>query len=202
MLRMPTQVGHGDDEAPEHFDSELLHRPNVRLYGPIDDALVRDCLKQIQAARDASEPLVMELTTEGGDAEGGRRIALEVRLYREWHKQETYFVGKTAVMSAGVTIMAAFPKACRFLTPDTELLIHERRLQKTLSLDGPIRANIQIVREMLSQLESAERIEKDGFSELVKGSRITLDELYRRSITCLYLPAAEALKLELIAGVV
>jgi hypothetical protein len=54
--------------------------------------------------------VVLELTTEGGDADGARRMALEIRLCREWHNRDTYFVGKTVVMSAGITIMAAFPR--------------------------------------------------------------------------------------------
>jgi len=74
--------------------------------------------------------------------------------------------------------MAAFPRKHRFLTRDAVLLVHERRIQKTLDLNGPIRANIQIVREMLGQLETAQRIERDGFAELAHGSRIGADGLY------------------------
>ncbi len=179
-----------------------VSQPNVQLYGPISDESVKDVLKQIRAVLDTDEPIVFEVTTEGGDAEGGRRIALEVRLCRKWHNRQTFFVGKTAVMSAGVTIMAAFPKEYRYLTEDAVLLVHERRVQKSLNLDGPMRADIQIVREMLAQLESAERTEREGFAELASGSKIGGDELYERATTNLYLTAQEALELELIAGVI
>jgi ATP-dependent protease ClpP protease subunit len=180
----------------------LLFAPNVRLYGPIDDDCVRSFLDQLSEVRKGQDPLILELTTEGGDAEGGRRIALEVRLCRTWNKRRTIFVGKTAVMSAGVTIMAAFPRDQRFLADDCVLLVHERRLKKTLEVNGPMRANIQIVRELLAQMEVAERIEKEGFAELVQGSRISLDELYERATTNCYLSAKEALELGLIAGII
>jgi ATP-dependent protease ClpP protease subunit len=155
----------------------LLQQPNVRLYGPIDRDSVLDCLEQLRGVLRSDKPVVFELTTEGGDAEGARRIALEVRLLRQWHGRETFFVGKTAVMSAGVTIMAAFANRDRFLTADTVLLVHERRLQKTLELNGPVRADLQKVRELLSQLEFAQRIERDGFAEFAAGSRLDVEEL-------------------------
>ena len=52
------------------------------------------------------------------------------------------FVGKTAVYSAGCTFMAGFPRADRYLTADTVLLIHCRQASETISFDGPIRAHI------------------------------------------------------------
>jgi ATP-dependent protease ClpP protease subunit len=123
-------------------------------------------------------------------------------LLRKKLKREPFFLGKTVVMSAGVTIMGAFPNTHRHLTEDTVLLIHERRLQKTLELNGPIKANIQIVREMMAQLESAERIERIGFEEIAAGSRLSADDLYRRATENCYLTAREALDLGLIAGVI
>ena len=44
------------------------------------------------------------------------------------------FLGKTLVASAGVTVMAAFPKDKRWLTRDAALLIHGRRIVKDLHL--------------------------------------------------------------------
>src|ERR1700712_3785139 len=97
-----------NDRAEDHL--HLLKEPNVRLFGPIGDQSVQDVLGQIRTVLQTDAPVVLELTTEGGDAEGGRRIALEIRLCRKWFGRDTFFVGKTVVMSAGVTIMAAFPK--------------------------------------------------------------------------------------------
>jgi ATP-dependent protease ClpP protease subunit len=179
----------------------FLFEPNVRIYGPIDHDIARDFFAQIEQVSKSGAPLVLELTTEGGDADAARRIALELRLFRK-RQQEIYFVGKTVVMSAGATIMAAFPRQHRYLTEDAVLLIHERRLQKSLDLNGPVRADLQIVREMLAQLEMAAKLEKDGFAELAHGSKLTGEQLYERAKTNLYLTARQALELELIRDVI
>jgi ATP-dependent protease ClpP protease subunit len=182
--------------------TRLLSSPNARLWGPIDQQAANNLLDQIHAVRDAGGPLVLELTTNGGDADGGRRIAQEIRLMRQWHGRETWFLGKTAVMSAGVTIMAAFPKEYRYLTRDCRLLVHERRMQKTIELNGPMAANIQIVKEVLAEIETAEAVEREGFAELVEGSNLTEPQLFERAVHNYYLSAQEALDLGLIAGVV
>jgi ATP-dependent protease ClpP protease subunit len=199
MLQTVKTVGQGAPGVPG--DMKFLLTPNVQLFGPIDIVAVRDCLQSIRAVRDSEAPLVFELTTEGGDAEGGRRIALEIRHLREHFGRETYFIGKTVVMSAGATIMSAFPRECRWLTADTMLLIHERRMQRTINLDGPTGSNLQIIRETLALLETAEEIEKQGFADLAQGSRLSADELYRRARGNYYLSAEQALELDLIAGV-
>jgi hypothetical protein len=65
-----------------------------------------------------------------------------------------------------------------------------------------MKASIQIVREMLNQLQTAERIELDGFAQFAAGSKIGLGELYKRSTKNCYLTAREALELELIAAII
>ena len=67
----------------------------------------------------------------------------------------------------GVTILAAFPRDTRYLTEDAILLIYERRLESYIDLNGPIRSCLQIVREQLSLLETAQHLELAGFGELV-----------------------------------
>lgn len=196
---MPDRITRGA-LAPER--RRLLMAPNVQLYGPIGDDSVRDVLRQIQAVLAGPDPLVFEMTTEGGDAEGGRRIALEIRLARAWHGRDTIFLGKTVVMSAGVTVLAAFPRADRYLTDDAVLLVHERRIQRSLEISGPMRADLQIAREMVAQLESAQRTEREGFAELAEGSAISAEELGRRATTNCYLTAHEAFDLGLVAAVV
>jgi ATP-dependent protease ClpP protease subunit len=199
MLEKVKTVGRAMQGAPK--DLKFLLSPNVQVFGPLDIAAVRDCLQNIKAVRDSDAPLVFELTTEGGDAEGGRRIALEIRHLREHFGRETYFIGKTVVMSAGATIMSAFPRECRYLTADTMLLIHERRMQRTLNLDGPTGSNLQIIRETLALLETAEEIEQQGFADLAYGSKLSAEELYQRARGNYYLSAQQALELDLIAGV-
>jgi ATP-dependent protease ClpP protease subunit len=183
-------------------DEILLQAPNVRIYGPIESKTVWDVFDQIAKAKSGDGALVVEVNTEGGDADAARRIALEIKLFRRATTRPTHFLGKTIVYSAGVTIMAAFAKADRFLTADAVLLIHERRLDKTLELKGPIRADLQIVREQLAMLETAEKLERDGFAELIEGSNLTEEELYKRATSNCYLTAQESLELGLIGGIV
>jgi ATP-dependent protease ClpP protease subunit len=182
-------------------NSELLFRPNVLIYGPIDDKAVLDALDQINALLDGEQDLVVELNTRGGDADAARRIALEIKLFRERSGRNAYCLGKTVVYSAGVTILAAVSKRFRFLTRDAVLLIHERRLEDTISLNGPIKACIQIVREQLSMLETAEKLEMQGFADFAEGSKLSKEELYRRATENCYLFAEEAVELGLVAGI-
>ncbi len=184
-------------------EREHLFNPNVRLFGPITNGSFWDFMDQFAKVRESpGQAMVLELSTEGGDAEVARRIASEIRLCREWHKRETHFVGKTYVYSAGVTIMAAVPRQNRFLTEDTMLLVHERRIDKAVQLSGPMRSNIQILREQLALVETAERLERDGFAELAAGSSISVEELYDRATRNFYLTAREAFNLQLIADII
>lgn len=182
-------------------ESELLFRPNVRIYGPIDDKAVVDTLAQIKTVLDGDQQLIVELNTRGGDADTARRIALEIKLFREQSGRDAYCVGKTVVYSAGITIMAAVPKPFRFLTRDAVLLIHERRLEDSIALNGPIKACIQIVREQLAMLETAEKLEMQGFAEFTEGSKLSTEDLYKRATENCYLFAQEAVDLGLIAGI-
>lgn len=180
----------------------LLFEPNIRIFGPIDNATVWDVLNKLEEIRKTDAPVVLELTTQGGDADAALRIALEIRLCRRWHGRQTHFIGKTNVMSAGITIMSAFPRECRALTDDTELLIHERRMTKTINLEGPMGSNIQILREQLALVEAAERVERRGFEDLADGSTLSADEIFRRAKENFYLTAHEAYDLGLVASVI
>jgi ATP-dependent protease ClpP protease subunit len=180
---------------------ELLHRPNISLNGKISNETLSFFLQRLQEVRGSNEHLVMELNTEGGDADIARRIALEIRLFVRHAEQDAYCVGKTNVYSAGVTIFAAFPRERRFLTEDAVLLVHERRLDQAVPLCGPIKASIQIIREQLSMLETAHELEMEGFRELVEGSRLSVEELYERATSNCYLHAREALELRLVAEI-
>ena len=114
-----------------------------------------------QAEAPSEGPVIFELSTSGGDADIGRRIAQEIRQWRN-EKADLYFLGKSFVYSAGVTIMGAFDRSHRFLSPDCELLIHERKLKKTLRLDGALRACAAVVKNTLAEIQSGERLERDG----------------------------------------
>src|SRR5690606_20949780 len=111
-------------------------------------------------------PLILCLTTLGGDPDAARRMALEVRLLHEKKGRDIYFLGKTTVYSAGVIVMAAFPKQYRFLTDDAVLLVHERRIKKDVKFDGPMRNNIETAEEALAEFRNAQMIEKRDYRAL------------------------------------
>lgn len=176
-----------------------LH-PDVRLLGGIDEAMVQRFLDQSGAAP-GDKPLVLELSTMGGDAESARRLAEEVALLRQ--AREVFFLGKTYVYSAGVTVMAAVPATHRFLTPDTILLVHERRMERTVQITGALRSAIALARDLLAELEIGQVLERRGFEQLAAGSKLSADELLQRVLDKdWYLTAEEALDLELIGGIV
>ncbi|AZV17814.1 MULTISPECIES: ATP-dependent Clp protease proteolytic subunit [unclassified Mesorhizobium] len=187
------------DPAPEL--ARLLFEPNISINGPIGQDTVTFFLGRLEEVRRSGQDMLMELNTSGGDADAARRIALEIRLFRLHSGRRAYCVGKTQVYSAGVTIFAAFDRHCRFLTEDAVLLVHERRMDTSLALNGPMRSCIQIVREELALLETAEQLEMEGFRELVNGSSLTAEELYQRATNNCYIHAEDACRLGLVAEV-
>ncbi len=191
-----------DQVADQHQGKRKLPslHPDVRLLGSIDDAMVLRFLDQAGAAR-GDKPLVLELSTMGGDAESARRLAQEVALLRQ--AREVFFLGKTYVYSAGITLMAAVPATHRFVTPDTVLLVHERRLERTVQFSGALRSAIAQTRDLLAELEIGQRLERRGFEALAAGSKLSGDELLQRVLEQdWYLSADEALDLGLVAGIV
>jgi ATP-dependent protease ClpP protease subunit len=182
-------------------NDQLLFQPNVSINGLITYDTLAFFLGRLEKIRSAGEDMIMELNTDGGDADVARRIALEVRLFLRHSGRKACCVGKTKVYSAGVTVLAAFPKACRFLADDAVLLIHERRLNDSIALQGPLKSCIQIVKEQLAMLETAERLELEGFRELVEGSSLTTEELYDRATKNYYILAEDALRDGLVAEV-
>jgi len=182
-------------------DEELLFQPTLSINGLITPETVSFAVGRLEDIRTSGKPLIVELNTDGGDADAARRIALEVRLFRKHSSQPAYCVGKSNVYSAGVTILGAFPRDMRFLTEDAILLIHERRLESSIELSGPIRSCLQIVREQLSLLETAQDLEMAGFQQLVEGSNLTVDELYEMATKNCYMKAEKALEHRLIGGI-
>lgn len=201
MDLLPQSAEHTVSPPPALDLHRLLFDPNLRIHGLIDDTVVTKALDDLKTVRSGEDDLYVEIDTPGGDADGARRLALEFKLFLKHSGRNGYIIGKNTVYSAGVTVLAAFPKACRFLCPQAVLLIHERRLEKDLVLNGPIRSCLQIVREQLALLETAERLENEGFADLVQGSRTSLEELRDHALTNCYLMAARALELGLVEDI-
>src|SRR6201987_4096998 len=116
-------------QIPESIRARLA-RPTVRLSGSVGHPMVASFFDQLLPVLAIEGSILVELYPDGGDAEIGRRLAEEVRLLQHHLGRDIWFLGKTLVASAGVTIMAAFPKERRWLTRDTDVLIHRRRMVK------------------------------------------------------------------------
>lgn len=153
--------------------------PDIRLFGNVNEGMLSEFFRQ-QAEAKTSGPIVFELSTSGGDAEAGRRIAEELRLW-QLQDREVYFLGKTYVFSAGITIMSAVPKVRRFLTEDCELLIHERKMTASIILDGALRSCRAKVNDVLAEIESGQRLQREGFSKLVNDTNVTVQEIEKRA---------------------
>jgi len=190
-----------DDASITRTPAELA-APQVRLNGPVDEAMLRTFLDAMAAAEGGEGPLVLELTTNGGDADVGRRIATDVRLFRERTGRRTIFLGKAIVYSAGVTILSAFPQKDRWLAHGTMLLIHCRQLNRQLQLEGPLKVARLRVEALLEEIDAGLEVEEADFDALVAGSRVPISELVERAQSGWYVRADEALERKLVAGLV
>jgi ATP-dependent Clp protease, protease subunit len=179
----------------------LLALPHVQLHGPVDGAMY-DRFKAQLAHAPAEGPVVVSITTLGGDPEMGRAMADDIRLLREYTGRETLFLGKVAVYSAGATFMGGFPADKRFLTRGTRLMIHERSMMGELKLNGPISALTDILKAKLHEIEHSIRIQDEGFAAIVQDTRVSLDDLKARAAANWYLEADEACSLGLVLDVI
>jgi len=187
--------------APLEPPPMSLASPQVLLAGTMDEALYRAFREQISSAVN-TDPLVLQLTTLGGDPEIARAIGEDIRLARAANGDRRYiFVGKTAVYSAGVTLMSLFPRQDRYLTADCRLMIHERQLEKTLDLHGPMTACMASAKALVREIENAIAIQNEGFEDLIRGSSVTWATLVERVRENWYLEALEARSLGLVAAV-
>ncbi|HEY9216570.1 MAG TPA: ATP-dependent Clp protease proteolytic subunit [Phenylobacterium sp.] len=179
-----------------------LFAPQVRLDGEVNDDMLRAFKNALQASEDGPDPLVVELTTTGGDADTGRRIADDLRLFRERTGRRPLFFGKGVVYSAGVTIMSGFERQDRWLSRDTSLLIHSRSINLTINLDGVLARERRKLEMVIEQIDEGLRLQAQGFRDLISGSDVSEAELAEKVETNWYLSADEALARRLVAGVV
>jgi hypothetical protein len=166
-------------DAPEAAASppEVLFAPQVRLDGPVDDQMFRAFRDAFAQAVAAGGPVAVELTTLGGDADVGRRIADEVRLFRERTGRRPVFFGRSIVYSAGATVMSAFLREDRWLQRGTMLMIHCRRLAKTVQFDGPLASERRVVQALLAEIDAGIEVQIADFRRLIEGSDVTEAEV-------------------------
>jgi hypothetical protein len=180
-----------------------VHHPQISLVGTVCNETVCQLRDGLKEAEKGEGPVTIEISTLGGDPEAARRMILEVELARErLRSRRLLFLGKTSVYSSGATFMAGFPREDRFLTKDATLLIHCRQLEKTIELSGPIRASRAKLEAQLHEIDTGVELEVENFERLIEGSDVAMDELLGKALYNWYVPAEEALKRGLVAGIV
>ena len=179
----------------------LLASPQIQLHGTVDDAMYNNFKSQLAAATDDG-PLVVSITTLGGDPEMARAMGDTIRLLREYTGRETLFLGKVAVYSAGATFMSAFPADKRFLTRGSRLMIHERIMNSTVQLSGPLNTLAPVLLAKLNEIQDSIRIQDEGFAALVEGSKVSLDQLRAKAPSNWYIEAEEARDLGLVLDII
>jgi len=175
--------------------------PAARLIGELNAAAACQFLDALAAAPESDAPIVVEVTTPGGDAELGRRLGLEIERLRKKGRR-VVFVGKSQCYSAGTSVMAGFPVRDRYLTRDCRLLIHSRQLDKRVEVSGPLQQSLAQVEAIAAEIRVGAELEEEGFAKLIEGSDITLEEVKMKAPANWYLTAEEALARHLIAGLV
>ena len=193
-------MARSDDIAAEV--RQLARTPQVRLLGTVSEAMLNAFQDQLAAAEPGEGPIAVEITSMGGDADIGRRLALEVGLARERLNRRLVFIGKTAVYSAATTVMGGFPREDRYLTRDAVLLIHCRQLQRSLELSGPLGASRVRLNQILGEIEAGVQLQQEGYAALVEGSRVSIDEITAEAEAGWYVRAEEALARGLVAGLI
>jgi ATP-dependent protease ClpP protease subunit len=175
--------------------------PAVLLSGSVDYEMYKQFRAQLDAAHDR-QLVVVEISTLGGDPEVARMMGEDIRFHSEIYPERHFvFLGKAAIYSAGVTFMSFFARDNRYVARGSRLMIHERKLSKTVTFDGPLTACLASVEATLNEIKCSIAIQNEGFENLVSGSQITMEELLKKAPSNWYLEAQEAQALGLIRAV-
>ncbi|KQP30819.1 peptidase S14 [Methylobacterium sp. Leaf104] len=178
---------------PSAFDM-----PAILLSGTVDQDMYRDFRRQLDAIGDR-DLVVVELTTLGGDPEVARMMGEDIRFKSGIQPDRRFvFLGKAAIYSAGTTFMSFFARSNRYLTRGARLMVHERKLDKKVILNGPLTTCIASLKAALHEIQCSIEIQNEGFANLVHGSQVTLEEVLRRAPENWYIEASEAQALGLI----
>lgn len=179
---------------------DILTWPQIRLIGAVNEAMYAEFRNQLGASPE-DQPLLIAITTHGGNPEVARAMADDVRLMREAGR-EICFLGKAAVYSAGATFMAGFPVKDRFMTAGSSILIHERQIHKSVDLSGPLKSCTAQLKAVLHEIEHSIAIEEAGFRDIFADSQVEMDEVRTKAPDNWYLPCEEACERGVIAAVI
>jgi ATP-dependent protease ClpP protease subunit len=170
----------------------------VLLSGAVDYAMYNDFRRQLASAPEKGL-VAIELSTLGGDPEVARMMGEDVRFYSDLDPHRHFvFLGKAAIYSAGTTFMSFFARDNRYLTRGARLMIHERKLKKTLEIDGPLTTCVAAVKATLHEIEASILIQNEGFENLIRGSSVTMEQVLERAPYNWYIEAREAQELGLV----
>jgi ATP-dependent protease ClpP protease subunit len=187
--------------GPQLLGPKDFEYPAITLSGVVDHNMYL-YFKQCLSTAPQQGLVVVEISTLGGDPEIARMMGEDIRFHSDLYPdRRLVFLGKTAVYSAGATFMGFFATENRYLTRGTRLMIHERLITKTIQLSGPLSTCIATLKASLHEIEASIAIQNEGFSNLILGSSISLEEVLRRAPENWYLEAAEAAELGLVAAV-
>ncbi|MGN3974943.1 peptidase S14 [Tsuneonella sp. SYSU-LHT278] len=176
---------------------------DISLIGTVDEAMVRLLRDKLGALPADGAPVLLDMTTLGGDPEMARRMIADLDSARSRCPGRRFrFLGRSVVYSAGATFMAGFRRDERYLARDAMLLLHCRQIKKTLEMDGPVRAMVPRMEALLHEFRTGIDLEVENFKRLIEGSDVTLDELLEKALYNWYLSAEEAAARGLIAGIV
>ena len=175
--------------------------PAVLLSGPVDYDMYKDFRRQLGAAADR-EIVVVELTTLGGDPEVARMMGEDIRFNSAMDPDRRFvFLGKAAIYSAGTTFMSFFARPNRYLTCGARLMIHERKMSKTLTIEGPLTTCVASLEATLNEIRESIVIQNEGFESLIRGSSVTMEEVLEKAPSNWYIEAQDAVRLGLIEAV-
>ena len=71
-------------------------------------------------------------------------------------------------------------------------MIHERKLDKHLHINGPLTTCVATVTAALHEIEASVAIQNEGFENLIRGSKVTMEEVLSRAPGNWYIEANEA----------
>ncbi|TZG25790.1 ATP-dependent Clp protease proteolytic subunit [Sphingomonas montanisoli] len=180
--------------------------PAILLSGPVDYDMYRDFRSKLEPALAETGDggrIHVELSTLGGDPEVARMMGEDIRFHSDLIPNRRFvFLGKAAIYSAGTTFMSFFAIENRYLTRGTRLMIHERKMSKTLQIEGPLTTCIASVTATLHEIESSIAIQNEGFENLIRGSQVTMNTVLEKAPSNWYIEAQEAVALGLVTAII
>jgi ATP-dependent protease ClpP protease subunit len=175
--------------------------PAIVLSGTVDYEMYKEFRLRLAEAS-GRKLIVVELSTLGGDPEVARMMGEDVRYHSDLEPERHFvFLGKAAIYSAGTTFMSFFTRDNRYLTRGTRLMIHERKLSKTLNIDGPLTTCVATVKAALHEIEASITIQNEGFENLVRDSQVTMAQVLEHAPFNWYIEANEAASRGLVRAV-